>query len=216
MTGFIPSPTLRYLAPLMLATTAAMAAANWYFEPARAAGSATALGLTVAMALMAWLVSRGMQKAAEANGWTASLCRGVDSIRGAIVFASLMMMAALGSKLAIRLGLGGAADFHDLSQRLTQVVTGLFFVWMGNAMPKALTPLSGPQCSGDPIKAQAFQRFVGWTWVLTGLGYSISWLVLPTGFTKPVALTCLFAGMGITITATIRLLRGTFRRRAAL
>jgi len=36
-------------------------------------------------------------------------------------------------------------------------------------MPKALTPLSAAQCSGDPMKAQAFQRFVGWTWVLTGL-----------------------------------------------
>ena len=214
MTAFTPSPTLRRLAPLMLATTAAMAAANWYFEPARAAGWATVLGITAAMALVAWLVSQGMHKVAEVQGWSASLCGGIDSIRGAIVFGCLMMMAGLGRNLAIGLGFGGAADFEDLSKRLTQVVTGLFFVWMGNAMPKALTPLSGAQCSGDPIKAQAFQRFLGWTWVLTGLGYSISWLVLPIGFAKPVALTCLFSGMGITITATIRLLRGTLRRGA--
>lgn len=216
MTAFTPSPTLRYLAPLMLATTAAMAAANWYFEPARASGWAIALGITAVMALVAWLVSQGVQKVGQTQGWSASLCGGIDSIRGAIVFGSLMMMMSLGSKLATGLGLGGAADFQDLSQRLTQAVTGLFFVWMGNSMPKALTPLSGPQCSGDPIKAQAFQRFVGWTWVLTGLAYSICWLVLPTGFAKPVALTCLFIGMGITITATFRLLRGTFRRGAAL
>ena len=191
-----------------------MAAANWYFEPARAARWATVLGVTAAMALVAWLVSKGVQKVAEAQGWTASLCNGVDSIRGAIVFASLMMMADLGPKLAIGLGFGGAADFQDLSKRLTQVLTGLFFVWMGNAMPKALTPLSGPQCSGDPMKSQAFQRFMGWTWVLTGLAYSISWLVLPIGSAKPVAMTCLFVGMGITITATFRLIRGTFRRGA--
>ena len=214
MTAFTPSPTLRYLAPLMLATTAAMAATAWYFEPARAAGWATVLGITTAMALVAWLVSQGVQKVAEVQGWSASLCGGIDSIRGAIVFGSLMMMMSLGSKLATGLGVDGAADFQDLSQRLTNVVTGLFFIWMGNAMPKALTPLSGPQCSGDPIKAQAFQRFVGWTWVLTGLAYSISWLMLPAGFAKPVALTCLFVGMGITITATVRLLRGTFRRGA--
>ncbi len=167
------------------------------------------------MALIAWLVSRGMQKVAEANGWTASLCGGVDSIRGAIVFAALMMMASLGENLATGLGFGGVADFDDLSKRLTQVLTGLFFVWMGNAMPKALTPLSAAQCSGDAIKSQAFQRFVGWTWVITGLGYSISWLVLPIGSAKWVAMTCLFVGMGITITGTIRLIRGTFRRRAA-
>ena len=215
MTAFRPSPTLRYLAPLMLATAAAMAAANWYFEPARAARWATALGVFAAMALVAWLVSRGMQKVAEAQGWSASLCGGVDSIRGAIVFASVTMMADFGPRLASGLGFGGAADFEDVSTRLTQAVTGLFFVWMGNAMPKALTPLSGPQCSGDPMKAQAFQRFVGWTWVLTGLAYSISWLILPLSLAKPVALTCLFVGMGITITATFRLIRGTFRRRAA-
>lgn len=215
MTAFTPSPTLRYLAPLMLAATAAMAGANWYFEPARAAGWATVLGITAGMALVAFLVSKGVHKVAEVQGWTASLCNGVDSIRGAIVFASVMMMAGLGRNFAIGLGFGGVADFDDLSKRLTQVVTGLFFVWMGNAMPKALTPLSGPQCSGDPMKAQAFQRFVGWTWVLTGLAYSISWLVLPFGLAKPVAMTCLFVGMGITITATVRLLRGTFRRGAA-
>jgi hypothetical protein len=215
MPAFTPSPTLRYLAPLMLATAAAMAAANWYFEPARAARWATVLGVTAGMALVAWLVSKGVHKVAEAQGWTASLCNGVDSIRGAIVFGCLMMMAGLGRNFAIGLGLGGAADFEDMSKRLTQVLTGLFFVWMGNAMPKALTPLSGAQCSGDPIKAQAFQRFLGWTWVLTGVGYSISWLVLPIGVAKPAGLTGLLIGMGITITATFRLLRGTFRRRAA-
>ena len=215
MTAFTPSPTLRYLAPLMLAMTAAMAAANWYLEPARASRWATVLGVTAAMALIAWLVSRGMQKVAEANGWTASLCGGIDSIRGAIVFAALMMMAGLGDNLAAGLGFGVVADFDDLSRRLTQVLTGLFFVWMGNNMPKALTPLSAAQCSGDAIKSQAFQRFVGWTWVITGLAYSISWLVLPMGSAKWVAMTCLFLGMGITIIGTIRIIRGTFRRPAA-
>src|SRR5688572_18042780 len=112
-----PSPTLRYLSPMLLAATAAMAAANWYFEPARAARWATVLGVMTAMALVAWLVSRGMQKVAEAQGWTASLCNGVDSIRGAIVFAALVMMADFGDNLATGLGVGGVADFDDLSTR---------------------------------------------------------------------------------------------------
>jgi hypothetical protein len=214
MTAFTPSPTLRYLAPMLLAAAASMAAANWYFEPARASRWATVLGVMAAMALVAWLVSRGMQKVAEVQGWTASLCNGVDSIRGAIVFAALMMMADIGENLATGLGFGAVADFDELSKRLTQVLTGLFFVWMGNNMPKALTPLSAAQCSGDAIKSQAFQRFMGWTWVITGLGYSISWLILPMGSAKPVAMTCLFVGMGVTITGTIRLIRGTFRRGA--
>ena len=85
-------------------------------------------------------------------------------------------------------------------------LTGLFFVMTGNAVPRTLTPLSAGQCA-DPARAQAFQRFMGWTWVLTGLSFAAAWPILPLDLAERVALTCLFAGMVIMVTALVRLVR---------
>lgn len=69
---------------------------------------------------------------------------------------------------------------------------------------------SSPEpCSDDPVKVQAFQRFVGWVFVLTGLGFTIAWLLLPLDVANPVAMTCLVAGMIITVSATLRLKRAS-------
>jgi len=47
-------------------------------------------------------------------------------------------------------------------------------------MPKTLTPLSAMQC--DVASVQAFQRLVGWTWVLTGLAFAIAQLAVAAVF----------------------------------
>ena len=52
------------------------------------------------------------------------------------------------------------------------------FVLTGNAVPKVLTPLAAMK--RDPARVQAFRRFAGWAWVLTGIAYSLAWLALPT------------------------------------
>jgi hypothetical protein len=122
------------------------------------------------------------------------------------VIASLMLMASLGSQLATELGLGSEAALDDLSKRMTMALTGAFFVMTGNAVPKTLTPLSAGQCA-DPARAQAFQRFMGWTWVLTGLSFAAAWLTLPLDIAKPVSITCMFAGMAIVVTGIVRLVR---------
>ena len=69
--------------------------------------------------------------------------------------------------------------------------------------------LSAAHCSGDPARGQAFQRFVGWVFVLTGLGFTIAWLLLPLDVANPVAMTCLVVGMIITVSATLRLKRAS-------
>jgi hypothetical protein len=48
---------------------------------------------------------------------------------------------------------------------------------------------------------------MGWTWVLTGLVFAAVWLTLPLDLAKPVAVTCVFAGMVIVATGMVRLVR---------
>ena len=190
-----PSPTLRYLAPLLLAIAATLAAANWYFEPAKVAGWTTVLVTVAGIALVLWLLPWGMEKAAEANGWNSALRNGVDSIRGAVVFASLMLMARLGPNLAESLELVGPDALDEFGRRGTMVLTGLFFVFTGNSVPKIMTPLSACHSEAEAAKAQAVQRFLGWTWVLMGFGFAIPWLVLPVDIAEPLSTTIMFGGI---------------------
>lgn len=182
-----PSRLLRYLAPLALVATATMASASWYFEPEKVAAWATVLGFTAIMALVAWRIP-------------------MDTTRGAVVLAALMLMAGLSENVAAGLGLGGAEAFDQIAERGAMVLTGVFLAFTGNAMPKMLTPLSAASCC-DPVKAQAFQRFVGWVWALSGLSFAIAWLALPLDIANPVAMACIIAAMVITATAMVRLRR---------
>ena len=188
---------------ILLTLAAALAAANWYLDPGGAWQWGIGLAFTGVMA-GALLMARHISEKVTTGGTAARNAHA--SIRGAVALASLIFVAALGSQLATELGLGSEAFLDDLSKRMTMALTGLFFVMTGNAVPKALTPLSAGQCA-DPARAQAFQRFMGWTWVLTGLSFAAAWLTLPLEVAQPVALTCLFAGMAIVVTALVRLVR---------
>jgi hypothetical protein len=198
------SRLLRYLSPALLAAAATIAAANWYLNPARALSWATALafmGVMAGMLVLSWRLDRAVPldgPAAARNGGPA--------LRAGVAFGAVMLMVALGSKLATELGLGSEAVLSELSKRITMALTGVFLVITGHAAPKMLTPLASSQCC-DPIKAQAFQRFMGWTWVLTGLVFAAVWLTLPLDLAKPVAVTCVFAGMVIVATGMVRLVR---------
>ena len=81
--------------------------------------------------------------------------------------------------------------------------------YVGNGLPKMLTPLSVLQCDG--ARAQAFQRFAGWTWVLSGLAFATAWMVLPIGLAKPVSLVVLVSGMVIVVAEVVRMSRGRQR-----
>ena len=199
---------LGYVAPTLLTLAGAMAAANWYFDPGSARRWATSLAFCGVMAI-ALLAARHISQRVT-SGATAAR-RAHASIRGAVVFASLMFVAALGSRLATELGLGSEAVLSELSKRVTMALTGMFFVLTGNAVPKTLTPLSAGQCA-DPARAQAFQRFMGWTWVLTGLSFAAAWLTLPLDIAKPVSITCMVAGMAIVVTGIVRLVRSPRQR----
>jgi uncharacterized membrane protein len=185
----------RYLAPLLLALGAVLAAANWYLEPERIRSWTVALLGLAALALVLWV---GLRRASA----SAAPRQAADAIRSGIIFAALILAVSLSVDLAQTLG---AIGDRDVSQRLTMVIVGVFFMFTGNAMPKMLTPLSVLQCDG--AKTQAFQRFTGWTFVLAGLAFAAAWLVLPSDIAKPVSVTLILAAGLAVMTQAVRLRR---------
>jgi hypothetical protein len=185
----------RYLAPLLLALGAVLAAANWYLEPERIRNWRAALLVLACMGLM---LRVGLRHAST----EAAPRRAADAIRGSIIFAALMMAVSLSVKL---LQAVGAVGDSDLSQRLTMVIMGVFFMFTGNAMPKMLTPLSEMHCNG--AKTQAFQRFAGWTFVLCGMSFAITWLVLPSDIAKPASVLLIVAAGLAVMAQGVRLRR---------
>jgi hypothetical protein len=163
-----------------------LAGANWYLVPERALTWAAASVLVVCLSLVL---------AIRAPKATAGLGPGV-------LFAGTMMAVSLAVKLALALGI--PAD-PDASRRATMVILGAFLAYTGNALPKTLTPLSELRCDG--ARVQAFQRFSGWTWVLTGLVFALAWLLLPGAVAKPVSVTVLVSGMLAIATRLARLRR---------
>jgi hypothetical protein len=186
-------PLSYQLAPALLALSTLLAAWNWYVQPQRTAVWVVVL-VVVAIMMLAALAARRSKNGAASR-------RAADSITSGIVFAGLMLASSLGLKLATALG---AMTQPDLSQRVLMVILGAFFTATGNALPKTLTPLAG-KCDG--ARTQAFQRFAGWTWVLTGVTFAMAWLLLPVHLAQPVSLVLLLGGMLIIVAQIVRLRR---------
>ena len=154
------------VAPGLLALGAALAIANWRLTPDRAPSWAAALIVIGCMGLV-WF--RASRRSADGGAHGKSEAR----IIVGIVFAALMLLVALGNRLATS---SGAASSPDFAQRAVMVLAGAFLVFTGNSIPKVFTPLADLQC--DPARAQAARRFAGWTWVLTGIALCLAWLGL--------------------------------------
>jgi hypothetical protein len=187
-------PISHYLAPALLVTGALLAAANWYLQPARATAWGSALLVMCCMALI-YVFARRF------SGRDAARRSATGAITNAVVLGGLIMVISLVAKLAA--SLGAVAGDSDLGRRMAMVITGIVLVFMGNAMPKTLTPLSALRCDG--ARAQAFQRLAGWTWVLTGVAYAAAWMVLPIDVAKPVSVVIVLCAMLVNVTWLIRL-----------
>ena len=198
----IAKPVSYYLSPALLALSTVLAAENWYLRPERAAAWATVVLVLGCMALALLLLPR--RRPADSNEGEAAGRRSGDSIRRGIVTAGLILAISLSAKLAATLGVGGSAD---LSQRATMAIMGAFLMFTGNGIPKTLKPLSALR--GDAARAQALQRFTGWTWVLAGLTLMIIWLVLPIDLAQLVSFLLLPSSILITVAQAVRLCRAT-------
>ena len=171
-----------YLPVALVALSIVLTLGNWYLRPERAmAWSMSAAFLGVMLVALTIDSTRRTSNCVRQSA-------GV--IRGSVGIAALMMGLSLAVKLVEALGLTTDPDW---SRRASLTGMGVFLMFMGNSMPKTLTPLAKMRC--NPASVQAFQRFAGWTWVLTGLGFSIAWLVLPLTVAKPVSMAALFTGM---------------------
>ena len=180
-------------APALIALGIVLVAASWYLRSPRASWPAAAL---LAVLALVWVVTYSLRRSTNQG----SPRRAVDAMQQAIVFAASILVLSLAAKLAADLGLLAGAD---LARRTGMAITGLFVAFMGNALPKTLTPLSRLQC--DPGRVQAFQRFAGWTWVLAGVGYAIAWLVLPLDLARPVSMSLLVSAIVVVLIQMIRL-----------
>lgn len=177
----------------LLAVAAALGAVDWYLQPQRAAAWAAALAFIGVMAVaLVWAarLSRVMPDA-----------RTAAALRSGVAFGSLILVCSLAVKLLAALGAMGS---EDLSRRVSMAILGLLVAFGGNAIPKTLTPLAQLRC--DPALVQAMQRRAGWTFVLSGLGYTVAWLVLPIAVAEPVSL-CLLLGGTLLVAAQLARLR---------
>jgi hypothetical protein len=181
---------VRAVAPALVALAAILNIANWYLTPERSGAWAISLAFIVFLLVPLWLARRLESRGLDA-GW---LWLGV-------VFASLMLSAGMGGKVAQAIGL---IESQDMSRRITMALTGVFLAVIGNAMPKMLTPLSA-HCDG--AKTQAFNRFAGWTWFIAGLTHAMVWLVLPLDVAKPLSTMVILGAMFLVGRQLLRLWR---------
>jgi hypothetical protein len=116
--------------------------------------------------------------------------RSGGQVRFALVLAILMLAIRPVLHFAHRFGV---PDSNELAIRAVLVLTAIFIVATGNSMPKRLVP---PAClRTEPGRAQAFMRFAGWTWVLTGILFGIAVAVLPSAAGTTATLIIVPAGM---------------------
>lgn len=185
-------------APALLSIGTILAGANWWLRPEHAWHWVLCLALFAAMAVVRIRGSR-------TNAGMPPHSPPAEQARDAVTWSSLILVITLGVKLAGALGLDASSGF---AERALMILLGGFLVVTGNTLPKNLTPLAAMRC--DPARAQAFHRFAGWTWVLTGLALIGSWLLLPVGSARSLSFVLL---PGSTIALAVRLARVRRTRR---
>lgn len=94
------------------------------------------------------------------------------NVRDALLIAGALIVLTLIVTFADKAGYIG----DETGKRVIQVAIGLIVVYFSNLAPKTLEPLSD---SCAPARVQALQRFTGWALVLGGLGYALTWLLVP-------------------------------------
>ena len=134
--------------------------------------------------------------------------RGPSELRVALVCAALMLAISYGARLAARYAGLSTGEFAD---RSLMAILAAFIVLTGNSIPKRLASLAC--ANGEAARVQAFLRFAGWTWVLTGLAFGLACLLLPRSASTTATFVIVPTGMALELIAWLRLY--ATRRRAA-
>lgn len=145
-----------------------------------------------------WLVTRAVAKAfgrdmaCAAATHPEALSDAGKIISGTMIFAGFLISASLGTRLAAALDLIGDPSADALAARITGVLIGCFLIFYGNRLPKTLWPLSS-RC--DPAKTQFLQRAAGWSYVLTGLAFTLVWLAVPLDLARLLGMAVVVVGV---------------------
>src|ERR1700733_4307518 len=136
--------TLSNLAVAMIALPVIVAAPLSYLRPDRAW-----IGAICILFLPAAWVLKTRFKNADAR----------RRISYAMIFSSLVITIQLGASLAGALGLIDEPAVHAIGDRLTNVLAGLCVMFLGNQLPKMLTPL--PDAPFEAATLQSVRRRIG-------------------------------------------------------
>ena len=170
---------------LVALLVAGLAATGWMIAPAKATWLIAVVAMAaiwLAVAIIGRVRPFAEQSAAERRLFTAS-----------VIAAGLILAAALGKALVVSLGF----ETGETIDRALGVVTGVVLLLIGNAIPKALGPLTAKRCA--PVQVQAIQRFAGWTFAAAGLAYAALWLLAPVEMAHNWATVAVGAGLVIVL-----------------
>jgi len=92
----------------------------------------------------------------------------------------------------------------DVGRRALGVLLGAVVVFYANVVPKALSPLMSMRW--DPAAEQSARRLTGWSLVLGGAGYAVTWLIAPLAYSNVISGILLGAALLLVV---VRLARGT-------
>ncbi len=95
------------------------------------------------------------------------------SLRNHMIGAGLFLLVTIALVAARRAG----AIAPDIVERGVNVMIGLYFIIIGNYMPKTIEKKHGVACR--PSRVQSLQRFSGWIFVIMGFVYAGAALLLP-------------------------------------
>jgi hypothetical protein len=194
-------PLIYYFAPALWMLSAVLAAANWYLQPGRAAAWAVSVLLLIFLGAALLFLHFRAPRREEVEAAPPSDTDWAPGIRRGILFAELIVLSSLSVKLATALRVSGDPD---LGRRAMMAILGAFLMLTGNDIPKTLTPLAALR---DAARVQAFQRSVGWTWVVTGMALAMIWLFLPVKLAESTTFLLVPSGMLLVGAQVVRLRR---------
>jgi len=86
--------------------------------------------------------------------------------------------------------------YLEAGQRILGVMAGMLVMYYANAVPKALKPLAKLK---NPARHESLQRFVGWSLLLGGLGYTLAFAFAPFNYMNPIGMMLLGGSLAIAI-----------------
>ncbi len=114
------------------------------------------------------------------------------NVRTALILAAAILLVSFAAR---------SLDVEpETARRIQGVIVGLTLTIFANAIPKKLPPLSGRK---DPARAQAYQRFAGWTFALAGIGHALAWSLLPIEQANTAAMLVVGGGLVLVVATCI-------------